>query len=101
MRGQRSMICAALAGALALLAGCAQAGTVTTPNAAGQTVKLVYFNARGAEASERKLIERYQRDHPGIEIEYQASTAMSAPSDTDAISNLIFNVQAGIEVDIS
>jgi multiple sugar transport system substrate-binding protein len=100
MRGQQAMVRAALAGAVALVAGCTQAGTGQAPDA-GQHVKLVYFNARGGEASERKLIERYQGDHPGIEIEYQASTAMSAPSDTDAISNLIFNVQAGIEVDVS
>ena len=100
MRGQRSIVPAAVACALALVAGCGQPGIGQAPDA-GQRVKLVYFNARGAEPSERKLIERYQRDHPDIQIEYQASTAMSAPSDTDAISNLIFNVQAGIEVDVS
>ncbi|MDQ6675083.1 MAG: extracellular solute-binding protein [Chloroflexota bacterium] len=100
MRGQRSMASAAAMCALALVVGCAQSGNGQT-STAGQTVKLVYFNARGGEASERKLVEWYQRDHPGIEIEYQASTAMQAPSDTDAISNLIFNVQAGIEVDVS
>ena len=100
MRGQYAMVCAAVASALVLVAGCAQAGGGQTTNN-DQTVKLVYFNARGGEASERKLIERYQRDHPGIQIEYQASTAMTAPSDTEAISNLIFNVQAGIEVDVS
>ena len=100
MRGQRSIVRAAVLAAVALVTGCAQAGTAQAPGA-GQSIKLVYFNARGAEASERKLIERYQRDHPNIQIEYQASTAMSAPSDTDAISNLIFNVQAGIEVDVA
>src|SRR3984893_14490810 len=97
MRGQHSLV-PAVAWALALVVGCAQPGQA--PNA-GQRIKLVYFNARGAEPSERKLINRYQQDHPDIQIEYQASTAMSAPSDTDAISNLIFNVQAGIEVDVS
>src|SRR5579859_6688256 len=100
MRGQRSIVPAAVACALMLVAGCAQNGPAQAP-AAGQPVKLVYFNARGAEPSERKLIDYYQRLHPEIHIEYQASTAMSAPSDTDAISNLIFNVQAGIEVDVS
>jgi len=100
MRGLRSIVRAAAGCALALAAGCAQPGIGQSPDAA-QHVKLIYFNARGGEASERKLIERYQAEHPGIEIEYQASTAMSAPSDTDAISNLIFNVQAGIEVDVA
>jgi multiple sugar transport system substrate-binding protein len=100
MRGQRSIVRAAMMAAVALITGCAQAGTGQAPDA-GQNIKLVYFNARGGEASERKLIERYQRDHPNIQIEYQASTSMSAPSDTDAISNLIFNVQAGIEIDVA
>src|SRR5579859_4170525 len=101
MRGLRPSARAAVVCALALAAGCAQPGIGQGPDAAGTRVKLVYFNARGAEASERKLIELYQRLHPDIQIEYQASTAMSAPSDTDAISNLIFNVQAGIEVDVA
>jgi multiple sugar transport system substrate-binding protein len=100
MRGQRLIVRAAVAGVWALVTGCGAASTGQAPDAAGH-VKLVYFNARGSEASERKLIERYQADHPGIEIEYQASTSMSAPSDTDAISNLIFNVQAGVEVDVA
>jgi multiple sugar transport system substrate-binding protein len=100
MRGQRSIVPATVACALVLVAGCAQGGGGQA-STAGQPVKLVYFNARGAEPSERKLVDYYQRLHPDIKIEYQASTAMSAPSDTDAISNLIFNVQAGIEVDIS
>src|SRR6202165_2520555 len=99
MRGQHSIVRVAVACAVALVTGCGQVGIGQAPDAGH--VKLVYFNARGGEASERKLIERYQNDHPGIEIEYQDSTAMSAPSDTDAISNLIFNVQAGIEVDVA
>ena len=97
MRGQHSLV-PAVACAMALVVGCAQPGQAPD---GGQRIKLVYFNARGAEPSERKLIARYQQDHPDIQIEYQASTAMSAPSDTDAIANLIFNVQAGIEVDVS
>ncbi|HEX2184442.1 MAG TPA: extracellular solute-binding protein, partial [Chloroflexota bacterium] len=66
-----------------------------------QKVKLVYFNARGAEAVERKLVERYVKEHPNIEIDYLATTTMQGPSDTDAIANLIFNIQAGTPVDVA
>jgi multiple sugar transport system substrate-binding protein len=83
-----------------LVAGC---GAPTSGSSGGSSskIKLVYFNARGGEAAERKLIDRYQRAHPNIEIDYQASTSMTAPSDSDAISNLIFNIQAGTVVDIA
>jgi multiple sugar transport system substrate-binding protein len=67
----------------------------------GQKVHLVYFNARGAEAVERALVNRYSRDHPNIEIEYLSSTSISGPSDTDAIANLIFNIQAKKVVDVA
>jgi multiple sugar transport system substrate-binding protein len=100
MMWHRGTVYAVVTCALALVVGCAPGGANQT--AAGpSTVKLVYFNARGAEAAERKLIERYQNDHPNVQIEYEASTSMQAPSDSDAIANLIFNVQAGTSIDIS
>jgi len=68
---------------------------------AGQKVHLVYFNARGAEAVERALVNRYQQDHPNIEIEYLSATSLSGPSDTDAIANLVFNIQAKKVVDVA
>jgi multiple sugar transport system substrate-binding protein len=106
----------------ALLAGCgtgsgsyapagqqaapAQGGQSTAaPNVqaaqAGAKAHLVYFNARGSEAVERKLVERYMRDHPNIEIEYLSTTSLSGPSDTDAIANLIFNIQAKRVIDVA
>jgi multiple sugar transport system substrate-binding protein len=71
------------------------------PASGAAKIHLVYFNARGAEVAERKLIERYMRDHPEIEIEYLSTTSMSGPSDTDAIANLIFNIQANRVVDVA
>jgi multiple sugar transport system substrate-binding protein len=83
-------------------AGSAQnPGGPTTSGASGARVHLVYFNARGSEAGERKLVERYTRDHPGIEIEYLSSTSLAGPSDTDAIANLIFNIQSKRVVDVA
>src|SRR4026208_1504588 len=67
----------------------------------GQKVHLVYFNARGAEVAERKLVDRYVKDHPAVEIEYLSATSMAGPSDTDAIANLIFNIQAKKVVDVA
>jgi ABC-type glycerol-3-phosphate transport system substrate-binding protein len=67
----------------------------------GEKITLVYFNAREGEASEMALIERYMDEHPNIEIEYLASTSLSGPSDTDAISNLIFNIQAETTIDVA
>jgi ABC-type glycerol-3-phosphate transport system substrate-binding protein len=109
--------------ALALLAGCGtgasnytpagsqatqgqgQAGQSTTAPAAAQSsgdkVHLVYFNARGAEAAERALVNRYMQDHPNVDIEYLSSTSLSGPSDTDAIANLIFNIQAKKVIDVA
>jgi multiple sugar transport system substrate-binding protein len=109
---------AALSAAAVLLSACgsgassytpagqqpAQTGQSTTaPSSAqaGQKVHLVYFNARGAEAAERKLVERYMKDHPDIEIEYLSTTSMAGPSDTDAIANLIFNIQSKRVVDLA
>src|SRR6266571_3315215 len=78
-----------------------QAGQPAAASSSGQKVHLVYFNARGAEAAERKLVERYMKDHPDIDIEYLSATSMSGPSDTDAIANLIFNIQSKRVVDVA
>jgi multiple sugar transport system substrate-binding protein len=84
-------------------AGSSGGASATAPaNAsAGQKVHLVYFNARGAEAVEKALVTRYQQDHPNIEIEYLSATSLAGPSDTDAIANLIFNIQAKKVVDVA
>jgi multiple sugar transport system substrate-binding protein len=79
----------------------AQSGQAAPASQSGQKIHLVYFNARGGEAAERKLVERYMKDHPDIEIEYLSTTSMSGPSDTDAIANLIFNIQAKKVVDVA
>jgi multiple sugar transport system substrate-binding protein len=108
---------AAASSALILAAGCGTGATSYTPaGQAGQTpaagtsagaaaggakTHLVFFNARGAEVAERKLVERYMKDHPDIEIEYLSTTTLSGPSDTDAIANLIFNIQANRVVDVA
>jgi hypothetical protein len=55
MRGQYAMVCAAVASALVLVAGRAQAGSGQTTNN-DQTVKLVYFNARGGAHRRRQFI---------------------------------------------
>src|ERR1051326_239613 len=83
--------------------GATQAGTSTSGStaASGNKVHLVYFNARGAEAAERKLVDRYMKDHPDIDIEYLSTTSMAGPSDTDAIANLIFNIQSKRVVDVA
>jgi multiple sugar transport system substrate-binding protein len=78
-----------------------QAAAPASGGASSAKVHLVYFNARGAEAAERKLVERYMKDHPDIEIEYLSTTSMAGPSDTDAIANLIFNIQAKRVVDVA
>src|SRR6266480_2148555 len=105
---------AAVSAAAVLLAACGSGASSYTPAgqqqpaqsgqaapAAGQKIHLVYFNARGGEVAERKLVERYMKDHPDIEIEYLSTTSMSGPSDTDAIANLIFNIQAKRVVDVA
>jgi multiple sugar transport system substrate-binding protein len=109
--------CMAVSAAAVLLAGCGSGASSYTPaggqpaqttagapaaaGAGGAKVHLVFFNARGAEVGERKLVERYMKDHPDIEIEYLSTTSMSGPSDTDAIANLIFNIQAKRVVDVA
>jgi multiple sugar transport system substrate-binding protein len=41
------------------------------------------------------------QDHPNVDIEYLSSTSLSGPSDTDAIANLIFNIQAKKVIDVA
>ena len=97
-----------------LLAGCGSGASSYTPagqatpvagaaagGANGARVHLVYFNARGAEAGERKLVDQYMKQHPDIDIEYLSTTSLSGPSDTDAIANLIFNIQSKRVVDVA
>jgi multiple sugar transport system substrate-binding protein len=78
-----------------------QSAAAPAADQSGQKVHLVYFNARGGEVAERKLVERYMKDHPNIDIEYLSTTSMAGPSDTDAIANLIFNIQAKKVVDVA
>ncbi len=116
MFSSRLMRFIALSTVAVLVAGCGTgASSYTAPGqtappaaapgaaagASGAKVHLVFFNARGAEVAERKLVERYMKDHPDIDIEYLSTTSMSGPSDTDAIANLIFNIQAKRVVDIA
>src|SRR5205085_7417795 len=122
LRSPRSIPFATVFAVAALLAGCGTGAGSYSPAGApqptqaagqpaqstsassaqsGQKVHLVYFNARGAEAAERALVNRYTQDHPNVEIEYLSSTSLSGPSDTDAIANLIFNIQAKKVVDVA
>jgi len=90
------------AGGQAAGAGSSSATTTTAaPAQSGDKVHLVYFNARGAEAAERALVNRYMHDHPNIDIEYLSTTSLNGPSDTDAIANLIFNIQAKKVIDVA
>jgi multiple sugar transport system substrate-binding protein len=82
------------------LAACGGGATGQTSGSA-QKVKLVFFNARAADPVEQALIKKYMLMHPNVTIEYLATTAMPGPSDTDAIANLIFNIQAKNVVDIA
>lgn len=96
----------AAAGASALPAALTQASTAMSATHArrmqnGEPIKLVYFNARGGEAAERALAERYMEENPKIEIEYLSTTAIGGPSDTDTIANLIFNIEAETTIDVA
>jgi multiple sugar transport system substrate-binding protein len=92
--------------AAVLLAAC---GGSASPGAGGsgsggasqEKVKLVYFNARGADPVEQAMVKKYQELHPNVTIQYLSSTSLSGPSDTDAIANLIFNIQAHTEIDVA
>jgi multiple sugar transport system substrate-binding protein len=88
--------------AVAAVAVAACGGATSNSSAqSGQKVKLVYFNARAADPVEQALVKRYMSLHPNVTIEYLATTAMPGPSDTDAIANLIFNIQAKTVVDVA
>src|SRR5437868_4140325 len=84
--------------AVVLLAGCGSGASSYTPAgqagptpaaatgaapsggaATGAKTHLVYFNARGNEAGERALVDRYVKDHPNIELEYLSTTSLSGP----------------------
>jgi len=82
------------------LAACG-GGATSQGSASAQKVKLVFFNARTADPVEQALVKKYMTMHPNVTIEYLATTAMPGPSDTDAIANLIFNIQAKTEVDVA
>ncbi|HEV2073593.1 MAG TPA: hypothetical protein VGR29_08135, partial [Thermomicrobiales bacterium] len=93
-------------GASALPTAMAHASTTTRGSSMnriqdGEPITLVYFNARGGEAVERALVERYMEENPNITIEYLSTTAIGGPSDTDTIANLIFNIQADTTVDVA
>ncbi|HEY4028667.1 MAG TPA: extracellular solute-binding protein [Candidatus Dormibacteraeota bacterium] len=83
------------------VAGCGGGASGNQAGQSTQKVKLVYFNARAADPVEQALVKRYMQDHPNVTIEYLATTAMPGPSDTDAIANLIFNIQAKTTVDVA
>jgi multiple sugar transport system substrate-binding protein len=87
--------------ATVVLAACGGSTAGGQTGASGEKVKLVYFNARAADPVEQALVKRYMEQHPNITIEYLATTAMPGPSDTDAIANLIFNIQAKTVVDVA
>lgn len=96
----------AAASASVLPTSIAHASTRTSADRAmrvqdGDPVKLVYFNARGGEAAERALAERYMEENPNVEIEYLSTTAIGGPSDTDTIANLIFNIEADTTIDVA
>ena len=75
-----------------------QAGQSSSSN---QPANLVFFNARGADPVEQALIKKYEALHPNVQIQYLASTALGGASDTDAIANLVFNIQAKHVIDIA
>jgi len=80
-----------------LLCACAGANPGATANKAGQGARtddgkiiLTYFNARGAEAADRALLDRYMELNPNVDVEYLSTVALGGASDTDAIANLTF-----------
>jgi len=83
------------------VAACGGGATSNASQQSAQPVKLVYFNARGAEPVEQALVKKYQALHPNVTIQYLSTTAMSGPSDTDQIANLIYNIQAKAVVDVA
>src|SRR5437660_1029346 len=97
-RSVRTLLCGL---ALVTVAVAACGGSTGSSATSGQKVKLVFFNARAADPVEQALAKEYMRLHPNVTIEYLATTAMPGPSDTDAIANLIFNIQAKTVVDVA
>src|SRR5947209_18597275 len=97
-RSVRTLLCGL---ALVTVAVAACGGSTGWSATSGQKVKLVFFNARAADPVEQALAKEYMRLHPNVTIEYLATTAMPGPSDTDAIANLIFNIQAKTVVDVA
>src|SRR5438046_7001124 len=93
-------LCGLALAALAV-AACGGGGTSGTTQQSSQPVKLVFFNARMAEPVEQALVKKYEALHPNVSIQYLSTTAMSGPSDTDQIANLIFNIQAKTVVDVA
>src|SRR5262249_21128780 len=91
-RSVRTWLCG-LALVAAAVAACGGSPTGSSAQS-NQKVKLVFFNARAADPVEQALAKEYMRLHPNVTIEYLATTAMPGPSDTDAIANLTFNIQA-------
>jgi ABC-type glycerol-3-phosphate transport system substrate-binding protein len=83
------------------LAACGGSSGGAASGQSGQKAKLVFFNARAADPVEQALVKRYMAEHPNVSIQYLATTAMPGPSDTDAIANLVFNIQAKTVVDVA
>jgi multiple sugar transport system substrate-binding protein len=99
-KGLGTWLCGLALAALAV-AACGGGGTSGTTQQSTQPVKLVFFNARMAEPVEQALVKKYEALHPNVTIQYLSTTAMSGPSDTDQIANLIFNIQAKTVVDVA
>jgi multiple sugar transport system substrate-binding protein len=99
-RSVRTWLCGLALAAVALAACGGSAGSGSAAQSS-QKVKIVFFNARMADPVEQALVRHYMQLHPNVSIEYLATTAMPGPSDTDAIANLIFNIQAKTVVDVA
>src|SRR5262245_12234382 len=91
----------ALAIAALALVACGGSTTGGGGQQSSEKVKLVYFNARMAEPVEQALVKKYMQLHPNVTIDYLSTTSLPGPSDTDAIANLFFNVQAKTAIDVA
>ena len=69
--------------------------------AAGSQARAPLPAAEALRPPKRALVNRYMQDHPNVDIEYLSTTSLSGPSDTDAIANLIFNIQAKKVIDVA
>src|SRR2546430_6518024 len=99
-RAVGTWLCGLAIAALAV-AACGGGASTGQQQSGPKKVRLVYFNARMAEPVEQALVKRYMAQHPNVTIQYLSTTAMPGPSDTDAIANLIFNIQAKAVVDVA